>query len=176
LRGAEGIARQATLKEAVLAKKKKGAKMARRQFKKEKEIGRQVRGGESQSDMEVELESEEPTEMEGDASTSEDELDRGIVATSVERREPMAASVGGGRDAEKHGDIPKLRKHTVREDTAVEREAKRAWSPRPSEASLASPSLLRAWRGTPADRRSMLVPLHLWGRCMRVTHNEQMPR
>ena len=32
-------------------------------------------GGESRSDMEVELESEEPTEMGGNASASEDEGD-----------------------------------------------------------------------------------------------------
>ena len=38
-RGPEGVARQAALKEAALAKKKKRAKKARRRFEKEKEIG-----------------------------------------------------------------------------------------------------------------------------------------
>ena len=53
-------------------------------------------GGESRSDMEVELVSEEPTEMGGDASTFEDEGDRSVVVTSVERHEPTATSTGGG--------------------------------------------------------------------------------
>ena len=46
--------------------------------------------------MEAELESEEPMEMGGDASSSEDEGDWGIIATLVEHREPTAASIGGG--------------------------------------------------------------------------------
>ena len=46
--------------------------------------------------MEAELESEEPTKMGGDASSSEDEGDRGIVVTSVEHREPATMFVDGG--------------------------------------------------------------------------------
>ena len=93
--------------------------------------------GESQSDMEAEPESEEPTEMGGDASTSEDEGDRGIIATSVERRVPMATPVSGGRNTERRSDVPTSRMHTVSSDTAVKREAKQARLLRPSEASLA---------------------------------------
>ena len=104
----------------MLAKKKKKTEKARRRFDKEKEIIRWVYGGESRSDMEAELESEEPTEVDGDTSTSEDEGDRGIVVTSVERHEPATVSVNGGRDAEKHGDILESRKHATSEDTAVE--------------------------------------------------------
>ena len=74
--------------------------------------------------------------MGGDASTSEDEGDRGIVVTTVEHHEPTAASIGGGQDMEKRGDIPKSRKSAMSEDTVVEREAKRARSPHNSEASL----------------------------------------
>ena len=62
--------------------------------------------------------------MGGDVSTSEDVGDRGIVVTSVERREPMATSIGGGRDTEKRSDIPESRKRAMSKDTAVEREAK----------------------------------------------------
>ena len=54
----------------------------------------------------MELESEEPTEMGGDVSSSEDEGDQGIVVTSVERRESTTASVSGGWDAERRGDVP----------------------------------------------------------------------
>ena len=94
--------------------------MARRRFEKEKEIDRQVQAGESRSDVEAELESEEPTEMGGDMSTSEDDGDRGVVATSVERHAPMAASIGGGWDTERSGDIPTSRKHAMSSDTAIE--------------------------------------------------------
>ena len=81
--------------------------------------------------MEAGLESKEPTEMGGDTSTSEDEGDRGIVMTSVEHHEPAATSVGDGWDVEKHGDIPESRKRATSEDTTIEQEAKRVWSPRP---------------------------------------------
>ena len=56
--------------------------------------------------MEAELESEEPMEMGDDASTSEDDGDWGVVATSVEHHAPMAASTGGGWDTERHNDVP----------------------------------------------------------------------
>ena len=72
-RGSEGAAQQATQREVALAKKKKKAEKARRRFDKEKEINRWVRGGgERQSDVEVELEVEEPMEMGDDTSASED--------------------------------------------------------------------------------------------------------
>ena len=94
-----------------LAKKKKKAEKVRRRFDKEKEINRWVRGGESRSDVEAELESEEPTEMGGDMSTSEDDRDRGITVTSVECRAPVAASVGDGQNTERYGNVPASRKH-----------------------------------------------------------------
>ena len=62
--------------------------------------------GENQSDVEAELELEEPTEMGGDMSTANYEGDWGIVATSVEHHEPAAASISGGQDVERSGDIP----------------------------------------------------------------------
>jgi len=92
--------------------------------------------------VEAELESKEPTEMGDDASASEDEGVRGAAVTSVEHYEPTARSIDGGRDMEKCCDVAESRKHTVSEDTALEREAKQAWSPRPLEASLASRPLL----------------------------------
>ena len=82
--------------------------------------------GKSRSDVEVELKSEEPMKMGGNASASEDEGDRGAVVTSVEHYEPTTASVGNGRDTEMRGGVPKSRKHATSEETAMEREAKRA--------------------------------------------------
>ena len=89
------MARQAALKQVAVAKKKRAEK-ARRRHEKEKETARWVRAGENRSDVEAELESEEPTEMGGDASTSEDDRDRGVVATSVERRASAAVPISGG--------------------------------------------------------------------------------
>ena len=90
--------------------------------------------------MEAELESEEPTEMGGDATTFEDEGDRGIIVTLVERHEPTTASASGGRDAKRHGDVPTSRKRTACSDAAAKREVKRARSPCPLEALLDLPS------------------------------------
>ena len=102
----EGAARQAALKEAMVAKKKKRAEKAWRRHEKENEIAWQVWADENRSDVEAELELEEPTETGGDASTSEDDGDRGVIVTSVERRAPTAASIGGGWDTERHDDVP----------------------------------------------------------------------
>jgi len=104
----------------VLAKKKKKAEKAQRRFKKEMDISQWVRGCDSQSDMEVELESEEPMEMGGDKSASKDKGDRGAIMTSMEHCEPTAASISGGCDTEKRGDVPESRKHAVGKDTTVE--------------------------------------------------------
>ena len=58
--------------------------------------------------------------MGGDASTSEDDGDRGIIVTLVERRAPMATSVGGGWDTERRGDIPTSRKRAASSEATVE--------------------------------------------------------
>jgi len=71
----EGTVLQAAQREAALAKKKKKTKKVWGRFDKEKEINRWVDGGESQSDMEMELKLEESTETGDDASSSEDEGD-----------------------------------------------------------------------------------------------------
>ena len=71
-----------------------------------------MRAGENRSDVEAELESEEPTEMGGDASSSENDGSRSVVVTLVERCEPTATSIGSGREAERRGDILAPRKRT----------------------------------------------------------------
>jgi len=98
-----------------------------------------VQAGKNRSDVEAELESEEPTEMGCNMSNSDIDGDRGVVVTSVEHRAPTVASAGGGRDTERRNDVLASRKRTVSSDAAVEREVKQAWAPHPSEASLASP-------------------------------------
>ena len=77
-------------------KKKKKAEKVRRWFDMEKEINQRVWGGERQSDMEVELKLEEPSEMGDNASASEDKGDRGAAMTLVERHEPTATPSAAG--------------------------------------------------------------------------------
>ena len=131
------MARQAALKEAADGRKKKRAEKARRKHQKEQDITRCVRAGENRSDVEAELESEDPTEMGDDVISSEDEGGREVVATSVEHCEPVATSTSGGCDAERHGNVPAPRKCATSSDTVGEREAKQTWSPRPLDSSLA---------------------------------------
>ena len=88
--------------------------------------------------MEAELESKEPTETGDDASSSEDEGDRGAAMTLVEHHEPMVAPISGGRGMETLSDVPESRKHVMSEDTALERESKQAQAPCPSEVLSAS--------------------------------------
>ena len=63
---------QATLKEAANGRKKKRAEKARRRHQKEQDIARRVRAKENRSNIEVELESEDPMEMGDDVISSEE--------------------------------------------------------------------------------------------------------
>ena len=85
----------------------------------------------------MELESEDPTEMGDDVISSEVEVGREVVVTSVERREPTAVFADGGREAERRSDIPTPRKRAMSSNAVSERETKQTRSPRPSEASSA---------------------------------------
>ena len=75
-----------------------------------------MRASENRSNVEVDLESEEPTEMSDDASTSEDDGGRGIVATSVEHHVPATMSASGGWDTKRHGEVPTSRKCAASSD------------------------------------------------------------
>ena len=57
------MAKQAAQKEATDAKKKKKAEVAHWNHKKEKEVARRVKAGERKSDVEAELELEDPTDV-----------------------------------------------------------------------------------------------------------------
>ena len=139
------MAWQVALKEAVVKKKKKRAEKAWRRHQKEKDITRRVWARENRSDIEAELESEDPTEMGDNMISSEEEGGWEVIVTLVEHREPAATSASGGQDVERCGDVPMLRKHAASSDVVDEREAKWTRSPRPSEASSAlSPLALGA--------------------------------
>ena len=75
--------------------KKKKAKEAWRKHEKEKEITQRVRARKNRSDVESELESEDPTEVGDDMIFSEEEESREVVVTSMERCDPVAAHTGG---------------------------------------------------------------------------------
>ena len=116
----------------MVERKKKQAKKARQKHEKEMEIAQRVRAGENKSDVE----SEDPTEVGDDVISIEEEGGREVMTSTV-RREPTAASASGGREAERRGDVPTPRKRATSSDDVGEREVKRTWSPRPSEASSA---------------------------------------
>ena len=59
------------------------------------EITRRVRAGENRSDVESELESEDPTEVGSDVFFFEEEEGREVVPTSAKRCDPAATSAGG---------------------------------------------------------------------------------
>ena len=92
----------------------------------------------NRSDVDAELESEDPTEM-GDDLISSEEEGGWEVMTSAVHREPAAACAGGGHEAERRHDVPGPRKRAASSEALGEREAKRTRSPCPSEASSALP-------------------------------------
>ena len=111
--------------------------MARRKYEKEKEIARRVKAGENKSDVESELESEDPTEVD-DMIFSEEEESQEVVVTFAERHDHAAVSAGGEQEAERRSDVPMLRKRAVSVDATGEREAKQTRSPCPLVASPVS--------------------------------------
>ena len=88
-------------------------------------IARCVRARENKSDVESELESEDPTKMGDDVISSEDEEGQEVIVTLVEHREPTATSTSSGWDVGSHGDVPPSRKHAASSNAIGEREVKR---------------------------------------------------
>ena len=116
------MARQAAQKEAADARKKKRTKEVRRKQEKEQEIAPRVKAGERRSDVESELASEDPTDV--DDMVFSEEQSREVVVTSAERRDPAATSAGEEREATRHAVASTLRKLAVSADAVGERAAK----------------------------------------------------
>ena len=57
-----------------------------------------MKAGENRSDVESELESEDPIEVGDDMIFSEDKESREVITTSVEHCDPMAAHTGGEQE------------------------------------------------------------------------------
>ena len=86
------MARQAAQKEVADAWKKKKAEVAHRKYKKEKEVAQRVKARERKSDIESELESEDPMDVD-DMVFSEEET-REVNVTLAERHDLAATSAG----------------------------------------------------------------------------------
>ena len=96
-----------------------------------------MKAEEHRSDVESELESEDPIDV-VDMVFSEEEESREVVVTSVERRDPTAMSAGDEQEVERRAVVPMPRKRVASTDAVGEWEAKRTRSPRPSVASPVS--------------------------------------
>ena len=128
------MARQAAQKEAADTRKKKKAEVVHWKSKNEKEVARCMKARERKSDIESELESEDPTDVD-DMVFFEEEESREVVVTSAEHHDPTATSASDEQEATRHVVVPAPRKRVVSADTVGEREAKRTRSPRPLAAS-----------------------------------------
>ena len=96
-----------------------------------------MKARERRSDIESELASKDPTDVDN-MVFSEEEESREVVVTSAERRDPAAMSAGDEQEAERRAVVPVPRKRVASADAIVEREAKRTRSPCPLVASLVS--------------------------------------
>jgi len=83
------------------------------------------------SDVESELTSDDPTDLD-DMVFSDEEGSQEVVVTSAERRDPVATSAGEEQEAARCAEVPVSRKHAASTDAIGGRAAKRTRSPRPS--------------------------------------------
>ena len=132
-------------------KKKKKTQEVQRKEEKKKEVARRVRAGERASDVESELTSDDPTDLD-DMAFSDEEESREVVATSAVRRDPATMSAGEEQEAARRAEVPASRKRAASADAVGERAVKRTRSPCPSVASpFSSPPVVGA---TEQARRS----------------------
>ena len=87
------MAQQATQKDVAVARKKKRAREVRRKQEKEQEVARRVTAGERRSDVESELASNDPTDLD-EMVFSDEEEGREVVVTSAVCHDPAATSIG----------------------------------------------------------------------------------
>ena len=92
-----------------------------------------MKAGERKSDVESELESEDPTNMDDMVFSEEESLE--VVLTSMEHHDPAAMSAGDEQEAERRAVVLAPRKCAASVDAVDEREAKWMRSPRPLVAS-----------------------------------------
>ena len=93
--------------------------MAQWKYKKEEEITRCVKAGENRSDVESELELEDPTEVDDMVFSKEEEIQE-VVVTSAKHHDRMAMSASDEQEVEGHAKVPMPRKHAVSADAVGE--------------------------------------------------------
>jgi len=93
-----------------------------------------MKAGERRSDVESELASDDPTDLD-DMVFSDEEESREVIVTSAERRDPTAMSAGEEQEATRRAEVPTLRKCAASADVVGGRAAKRTRSPCPSAVS-----------------------------------------
>ena len=74
-----------------------------------------MKAGECRSDIESELASEDPTDVD-DMVFFKEEESRKVIVTSAECRDPTAMSAGDEQEAEKHTVVPMPRKRAASAD------------------------------------------------------------
>ena len=102
------------------------------------EVARRVRAGERRSDVESELTSDDPMDLD-DMIFSDEEESREVAVTSAERHDPTVASAGEEQEAAWRVEVPVSRKRAASVDVVGEWVAKRTRSSCPSVA-LPAPS------------------------------------
>ena len=78
-----------------------------------------MKAGENRSDIESELESEVPTEVD-DMIFSKEEESQEVIVTSAECRDPMAMSTGDEQQEERRAEVPVPRKRVASMDAIGE--------------------------------------------------------
>ena len=147
------------------ARKKKRTREVQWKQEKEKEVARRVRAGERRSDVESELASDDPTDLDNMVFSDEEES-REVVVTSAEHRDPVATSASEEQEAARRAKVPASRKRAVSTDAVGGRAAKRTRSLCPSVALpvLSSPAAGVAEQARQSEERacthasSKLVP------------------
>ena len=115
-----------------------------------------MRAGERRSDVESELASDDPMDLD-DMVFSDEEESREVTVTTAERRDPVATSTGEEQEAARCAEVPTMRKRAASADAVGGRAAKRTRSPRPR---WCLRSRHRPWRtrlSKPGGPRSGLV-------------------
>ena len=122
-----------------------------------------MRAEERRSDVESELASDDPMDLD-DMVFSDEEESQEVVVTSVVRHDPTVTSASEEQEATRRAEVPALRKHAASVDAIGERAAKRTRSPRPQQRRWFHPCLLWTWWNKASGPRSGLAPIHHRGR------------
>ena len=130
------------------------------------EVARRVRVGEHRSDVESELTSDDPTDLDN-MVFSDTEGSQEVVKTSAERRDPAATSAGEEQEAARRAEVPAARKRAASADAVGERAVKwtqslhlSAVSPIPlSPVADAAEGAGRSEERTGARAATLLVPM-----------------